>query len=62
MNIKSIIDKVEISYNHYIKLPMHAVELKLNMIIGKNPNLINSLNRFHNHPLIRNYSYIPFNN
>ena len=35
---------------------MAAIELKLNMILSKNPNLINSLNRSHVHPLIRKYS------
>ena len=37
-------------------------ERKTIMIIGKNPHLINSLDRNKNHPLIRNYSHIPFNN
>ena len=37
---------------------MHAIELKLIMIIAKNPHLINSLNRSHNHPLMRKYYHI----
>ena len=41
---------------------MHSVERRINMIIAKNPQLINSLDRNTNHPLIRKYSHIPFNN
>ena len=37
---------------------MQAIELKSNVNIAKNPHLINSLNRSHNHPLIRKYSHI----
>ena len=37
---------------------MPAVELKINMFISKNPQLIKSLNRSHIHPLIREYSHI----
>ena len=44
------------TYNYYTKEPIQAVEMNLNMIIAKNPNLINSLSRFHN----RKYSHIPF--
>ena len=40
---------------------MQAVEMKLNVIIAKNFNLIYSLNRFQNHSLIRKISQIPFN-
>ena len=35
------------NYDYYIKHRMPAIELKLNMIISKNPNLIKSLNRSH---------------
>ena len=38
---------------------MQAIEIKLNMIIAKNPQLITSLDRNKNHPLIRKYSHIP---
>ena len=37
---------------------MSANELKLNMILSKNPHLIKSPNRSHIHPLIQKYSYI----
>ena len=36
------------------------VELKLNMIVDENPQLINSLDRSENHPSIGKYSTIPF--
>ena len=54
--------KMNMTYEHYIKQPMQAVELKLNMIVAKNPHLINSLYRYIKHPLIRKISHIPFNN
>ena len=41
---------------------MHAVERKIKMNIAGNPQLINSLDRNKNHPLIRNYLHIPFDN
>ena len=56
LNITTINDKTFMAYHFYIALPMPAVELKLNMIISKNPHLIKSLNRSHIHPLIRKYS------
>ena len=31
------------------------------MIFAKNPQLINSLNRGSDHPVIRKYTHIPFN-
>ena len=58
MNITTIKDKMYMTYNHYITRPMPAVELKLNMIVSKNPHLIKSLNRSQIHPSIRKYSYI----
>ena len=46
------------TYKYYITRPMPAVELKLNMIISKKPQLIKSLKRTHIHPLFQKYSYI----
>ena len=48
------------TYCFHIKQPMPAVEMKLNMISAKIPYLIFSPNRFHNHPLFRKSSHIPF--
>ena len=58
MNITTVNDKVYMTYEYYIEHPMPAVELKLNMVLSKNPHLIKSLNRSHIHPLIRKFSYI----
>ena len=44
-------------YEYYINQPMQANEVKLNMIIAKNPQLINTLDRNTNHPLIKKYSH-----
>ena len=60
MNIKTFSDKRDMSYNHYIKLPTHAVERRLNLIISRQPELINALDRNVCHPLIRKYSHTPF--
>ena len=45
MNINTISYKCNMSYRHYINQPMPAVERRINMIIAKNPQLINSLDR-----------------
>ena len=64
MNISTINDEKNMTYEHYIKLkqPMQAIKLKINMIIAINPHLINSFNRYKNHPSIRKISHIPLNN
>ena len=46
------------SYKYYINHPMSMLERRINMIIAKNPQLINALDRTKNHPLIRKYSHI----
>ena len=56
MNVTVVSDKMYMTYDYYIKHPMPALELRLNMIISK--NLIKSLNRSHIHPLTRKYSHI----
>ena len=58
MDIITINGKIFMTYNYYITCPMPAVELKLKMILSKNPHLIKSLNRSHIHPLNQKYSYI----
>ena len=59
-NIVTIADKMDMTYVFFIKHNMSAFELKLNLIHAKNPHLLYSPNSFHNHPLIRKISYIPF--
>ena len=50
------------TYENYINQPMSICERKIDMYIARNPQLINSLDRNINHPLIKNYTLIPFNN
>ena len=60
MSITTFNDKMNMLYNQYIKQPMQAIEVKVNKIIAKNPNLLNSSNRFINHPFPihkKNFSY-----
>ena len=61
MNITTINDERNMTYEHYIKQPMQAIESKLNMIFAKNPHLLISLNRFINQPLSRKYTDFPLN-
>ena len=57
INITSCI--CNIKFKHYKDKPMSMLERRINYIITKNPQLIN---RNHNHPLIRKYPNIKFNN
>ena len=57
INITSCI--CNIRYKHYIDKPMSMLERRINYIISKNPQLIN---KNHNHPLIRKFPNIKFNN
>ena len=58
MIINTISCMCNMSYKYYINHPMSTLERRINMIIAKNPQLINSLARNKNHPLIRKYSHI----
>ena len=53
-NIK-IADKMDMSYDFYIKHNMLAVEWKSNAMINKNKNLTNNLNRSWRHRLNRKF-------
>ena len=58
MIINTISCKCNMSYKYYINHPMSMLERRINMIIAKNPQLLKSLDRNKNHPLIRKYSHI----
>ena len=62
MSIITFDNKMKMTYEYYITLPMQCVEIKLGMINSKKPHLINSFNSFHNHPFIRKFSHRPLNN
>ena len=60
-NIKHIIletinDRCYMTYKYYMNLPMSMVERRINIIIAKNPSIINKLDWNKNRPLIRKYS------
>ena len=57
INITSCIRNIR--YKHYNEKPMSMLERRINYIFAKNPQLIN---KNHNHPLIRKYPNINFNN
>ena len=58
----TIADRKDMTYDFYIKHNMCAFEWNLNGMIIKNKNLFNKLDRSKNHPLIRNFSNVSFNN
>ena len=60
MSIKTINNRCNMTYENYMNFTMSMLERRINMIIAKNPQLINLFNRNKNHPLIRKYSHIPF--
>ena len=62
MKIITISIKRNMTYKHCLNQPMSMLERRINYTINKNPKLIISLDRIKNHPLIRKYSHIPFNN
>ena len=62
MILKTINDRCNMTYEYYMNLPMSMVERRININIAKNPSLINRFDRNKNHPLVRKYSHIPFNN
>ena len=62
MTINIFSDRCSMTYEYYINQPMSMCERKINMNVARNPHLINLLDRNKNHPLIRNYSHIPFKN
>ena len=45
MIINSTSNKCNMTYKHYNNHPMPSVERRINIIVAKNPQLINSLNR-----------------
>ena len=61
IDISILTDRCNITCKNYNKTA-HMFERRINFIISKNPQLINALDRNKNHPLIRKYSHIPFNN
>ena len=58
MIINTVSCMCNMSYKYYINQPMPMLERRINFIIARNPQLINSLNRNKNHPLIRKYSHV----
>ena len=58
MIIKTISCVCKMSYKYFINQPMSMLERRINMIIARNPQLINALDRTKNHPLIGKYSHI----
>ena len=48
------------NYKYYIRQLMQLIERRLIINIAKNPQLLNSLKKGSDQPLIRKYIHIPF--
>ena len=57
MTIKTISDRCNKTYEHYIIQPMIMCEREINMIIAKNPQLIKSLDRNKTILFLKIFSY-----
>ena len=55
MHIITIANKVDMSYDFYIKHNMCALERKLNTMINTNKSLINKFDRNWRHPLNKKF-------
>ena len=55
MKFITISNKMDMSYDFYIKHNMHAIEWKLDAMVNKNKSLINKFPRNWRHPLNRKF-------
>ena len=55
MNIIIVCNKMDMTYDFYMKHNMSAVEWKLNQLINKDKNLVNKLPASWIHPLNRKF-------
>ena len=62
MNVNSISDRCNMTYELYMSQPMSMCELQVNLNVAKSPQLMNSLSRNKIHPFIRKCSHKPFIN
>ena len=58
MIIKTISDKHCMPHKIYIQYPMQMIERQINLVFDRYPELLNTLDRRINHPIIRKYSHI----
>ena len=62
MYLITIANKMDKSFDFYIKHTMHAVEWKLNTKINENETSIKKINRNWRHPLVRKINHVPILN
>ena len=58
MSINTVSDRCNMTYKYHTRKPLHPLETKLNIVIAKNPKL---LDQKINHILIKNNTHILFN-
>ena len=62
MKIIRLANKIDISYDFYIKHIVYAVEWKIIIVINKNKTLTNKINRNWKCPLARKFNHVPILN
>ena len=60
MDIITIVNKMDVSYDFYFKHNMCALEWRINAMIIKNKSWINKISRNWRHPLNRNFESYRF--
>ena len=58
MNITFITDLMNMTYEHYLKIPKPMIEWTIIKKLANNPKLIKAFNINTSHPLIRKYNHI----
>ena len=58
MEISMISCRCNMTYKYYMNTPMSMLERRINMFIGKNPQLLKSLNIKENHCFMKTLNYI----
>ena len=61
MEINTISCRCNMSFKYYLNNPMSMLERRINMVIGKNSQLIKSLNFKENRPITRQCDYLLLN-
>ena len=61
MEIIMISCRCNMTYKNYLNSPMSMLERRINLVIGKKPQLIKSLNFKEKNPITRNYGYLLLN-
>ena len=59
MNLITKANKLDLSYDFYIKHNVHAIEWNLNAMVNKNKILFDEVYRHWRYPLVRKFNHVP---